>query len=335
MIRPHTYTPEEIQFLEKNIKGRSFADLTGLFNRRFRLSITYNGIKTFCQRRGLKNGYKPKTSWNKTFFEKHIRFLEKTVPGRHYSESVVLFNRRFGFSLTVRQLTSLCKRLGIKTGFTGQFPKGNVSFNKGKKGVYHAGCEVSWFKKGQKPWTTLPLGSERVTADGYVEVNISEKSGPPNNRWKGKHIMVWEKEHGPVPKGHCVIFLDGNRSNISLDNLMMVSRQVHGVMCHMDWYTDDRDITKANCLMASIKATKENLRRKSYRSIKNKKIIFLNENGNKVYVIKNKNKWIPVRETSAGNLVRLRVKELKSRASRGEAQRDLYEYATSRKWMRI
>jgi chaperone required for assembly of F1-ATPase len=178
-----------------------------------------------------------------------------------------------------------------------------------------------------------------VNVNGYVEIKIADReckdAKDRQRNWKAKHVVVWEKANGPVPKGHIVIFLDGDKTHIVLKNLMMVSRKAHAVMCHMDWYTNDREATKANCLMAEIKVSAANLKRKSFNAVKNRKIIFLDNNGYKVYVIRDKNRWIPVRETRAGNLVRLRVKELRSRASRSEAQRDLHEYAAYRGWMRI
>ncbi len=39
------------------------------------------------------------------------------------------------------------------------------------------------------------------------------------------HVLVWEAAHGPVPKGHAVVFRDGDRANIRLDNLDLVTRR--------------------------------------------------------------------------------------------------------------
>ena len=39
-----------------------------------------------------------------------------------------------------------------------------------------------------------------------------------------KHHLIWEKAYGPIPKGHLVIFADGNRDNFSLENLILISR---------------------------------------------------------------------------------------------------------------
>jgi hypothetical protein len=50
------YTPEEIRFVKKNIRGRSYAEMTKLFNERFRLRITLKQMETLLYKHGLRNG---------------------------------------------------------------------------------------------------------------------------------------------------------------------------------------------------------------------------------------------------------------------------------------
>lgn len=38
--------------------------------------------------------------------------------------------------------------------------------------------------------------------------------------------MIWELKNGPVKPGHIVIFIDGDRDNLSHDNLAMIKRSV-------------------------------------------------------------------------------------------------------------
>jgi hypothetical protein len=330
-----------LRFLSKKISGRSYAEVTRLFNERFGLSKTEAAIKAVLTKNGLSNGLGP-GNHDRKYTDRHIKFIRDHVAGRSNAELVDLFNRKFGMSVTANSIQNVKHKAGLYSGVNfGCFPKGNIPKNKGRKGYCAHGSEKGWFGPGHPGYrlNVRPIGSERVNVDGYVEVKISDiKTKIAKERqknWKAKHVVVWEKEHGPVPKGYIVIFLDRNKSKIVLKNLMMISRKVHAVMCHMNWYTNDRDTTKANCLMAEIKVTTENLKRKTFKSSKNKKMIFLNNNGYKVYVIQDKNKFISVRETRAGNLLRSRVKQLKSKSSRSEAQHDLYEYAMCRGWMRI
>ena len=52
----HQYTREEIRFLKKKVSGRSYAELTALFNARFGTDITVGKIKNALKRYGLANG---------------------------------------------------------------------------------------------------------------------------------------------------------------------------------------------------------------------------------------------------------------------------------------
>jgi len=337
------YTPEHILFLEKNIKGRSFADLTKLFNRRFRLSVTCSSLKNFCHKNGFKSGFRPKIGWcwNKKYLPVHCRWLKKNVPGHHYSEILPAFNQRFGFSITDHNLASLCKRLGIQTGFSGCFQKGHVTHNKGKKGYCSPGSEKGWFRPGHSGYkkNVRAVGSERITVDGYVEVKVSDKPQVTQRLWRMKHVVIWEREHGPVPKGHVVVFLDKNKMNFALDNLYMVSRQVHSIMCHMNWYTENKKITSAYLATALNMNAVANLKRKSFDIVKNKKMVIISNTGSK-YVIaeiidkKGKKKYVAVRKTKNG-LCRMYSKKIKQKATIEEAQRDLYDYALHRGWQRI
>jgi hypothetical protein len=336
------YTEAHIRFLSKKIHGRSYAEITQLFNERFDLSATEAEINTVLNRNGLVNGFGHGNPNIRKYTPRHIKFLRDHVTGRGNAELAELFNRKFGMSVNADSIQNIKHKHGLYSGVnTGRFLKGHIPQNKGRKGYCAPGSEKGWFRPGHPGYrfNERPIGSKRLNVNGYVEVKISdikcEDTKTRQKNWRAKHVVVWEKANGPVPKGHVIIFLDGDKSHIVLKNLMMISRKVHAIMTHMNWYTNDREVTKANILMAEIKIATANLKRKSFKAIKNKKMVFLNNNGYKVYVIQDKGRWIPVRETRIGNLIRLRVKELRSKATRAEAQRDLYEYAAYRKWMRI
>ena len=40
-----------------------------------------------------------------------------------------------------------------------------------------------------------------------------------DGRWLLKQRVLWEENYGPIPEGHYILFLDGDRTNLSLDNL--------------------------------------------------------------------------------------------------------------------
>jgi hypothetical protein len=330
----HFYTPEEIRFMRKNLPGCRMAEFAKMFNKRFRLSLTESSIRTAAQKRGIKNGCSKGN--DKIYTDVHIKWLRKNVPGTPFEIVSERFNKRFSLPTNVNTVENLSHKYGIKSGLKlHRFSKGHVPFNKGIKGYCAPGCEKSWFQKGHKSSNWRPVGSERITADGYVEIKVASKPKPGQKRWRLKHVVVFEKKHGQVPKGHCVIFLDGNRQNTSLKNLYMISRQVHAGMCHEHLYTEDPETTMSNCILAANKVAISNLKRKTFKGIKNRKIVFLDKNELKIYVIHDEEGYIAAREKSNGKIIKLWGKGIKHRKTRSEAQSDLYEFAKHWGWMRI
>lgn len=126
------------------------------------------------------------------------------------------FCSRFGRKdVSLSNLKSLCKRRRWMTGRTGCFPPGAIPPNKGKKGQHSAGCEKSWFKKGQRPINKHDVGYESIDINGYVMICIDQP-----NPWTGaatrmvhKHRWLWEKANGPVPEGHRLKCLDADKLN--------------------------------------------------------------------------------------------------------------------------
>lgn len=108
-----------------------------------------------------------------------------------------------------------------------QFPKGHIPANKGKKNPGFAAGRMgeTQFKKGQMNYNVMPIGSTRKI-DGYLYRKISDVRYVPHTvNWKPEHILLWERKRGPVPAGHCLVFKDGNRENICMKNLELISRQ--------------------------------------------------------------------------------------------------------------
>lgn len=99
-----------------------------------------------------------------------------------------------------------------------RFEKGNQSHNKGKKmspEVYEK-VKQFFFIKGHKPHNERMDGHEHITHNGYVRI-----------KHKGslvlKQRVVYEENHGPIPEGMVVTFLDGNRQNFEIENLALIT----------------------------------------------------------------------------------------------------------------
>jgi hypothetical protein len=133
----------------------------------------------------------------------------------------------------------------INNGLKGCFKKGNVPHNKGRKGICASGCEKSWFKSGNIPANHRPVGSERVTRDGYIEIKIAEP-----NKWQLKHRFVWEKVNGKIPKGKNIRFLDGDKLNCNIENLTVVSKAENLEITRQGLQYDDAELTRTGVMIA-------------------------------------------------------------------------------------
>lgn len=131
---------------------------------------------------------------------------------------------------------------------SGSFKKGHVPWNKGVKG--YMGANRTSFKKGLRPPNWKPIGSKRITKDGYMEVKVRDRSG--NRNYMLLHRYLYELHHGEIPKGHHVIFLDQNKMNFSLDNLMAVSRADMAKINRYIKLTEDGELNQSIVLREKI-----------------------------------------------------------------------------------
>jgi len=148
----------------------------------------------------------------------------KTLPRR---EAHAQFTARFcRQDISLQNFTALCKRKGWLTGRTGRFERGMTPANKGKKMPFHPNVARTWFRKGNRPHNTRYLGHERISRDGYVEISIDEPNPHTGfeRRYVLKHRWLWEKANGPVPKGHCLKCLDGDKTNTDPSNWVAIPR---------------------------------------------------------------------------------------------------------------
>lgn len=152
---------------------------------------------------------------------------------------------RLGNGRTTAKVYAIAKKLGLKKsaeflaspdasrlrrgdniGAPYRFPPGHVPANKGlrRPGYAPGRMAETQFKKGQKPWTyRYEVGDLRLNADGYVDMKISD-TAKGAMAWRALHTILWEDKHGPVPPGHAVAFVDGDKLNVWYDNLTLITR---------------------------------------------------------------------------------------------------------------
>ena len=241
------YYPKHIKYLREITPGRRDAEITKLFNKKFNMNATTMAIKTLR----LRNGILLTVPRTKTWYQKeHIDYLrELSGQGLFNAEITKRFNEKFGTDKTEVAIQNQRGQHRLFTSARYRWKKGHISWNKGRKG--YMGPNKTSFKKGNIPANWRPVGSERVTTEGYTEVKIQD--GKLNKNWRMKHLVIWEKANGPIPKGHVVIFGNGDKGNLSLDNLVLVSRSQLVRMNQLGLIYDDAELTKTGAVIAAVR----------------------------------------------------------------------------------
>lgn len=183
-----------------------------------------------------------------------VAWVKDNQAGISRQELTDRFNKRFKAARTKTQIASLCIRKGWRSGVNaGRIKKGDKPWNLGKPRRTNSDY---FFKKGHGGFNTRPIGSERVCSkDGYILV----KTKMPRT-WERKHLIEWRKHHGAIPKGHCIRFLDNDRTNCDINNLVCIHRGANAVINHQNpANTDNPDLNHAIILTEQLKHTVKNI----------------------------------------------------------------------------
>ncbi|QYJ79397.1 HNH endonuclease signature motif containing protein [Shewanella acanthi] len=247
------YTTEMLNFLRDTYAKKSLADTAALFNRAFGLDKSESQLKAAFSNYGITCGRKKGelTKGNlRSVTQTQFDWVKKQYTLLTIEQLTVAFNEKFATEKTVNQIRALTRNHGMKSGRTGRFHAGQKSWNAGMKG-YQAGgnSAATRFKKGNNPHNHKPVGSERIdNKDGFVLVKTAEP-----RTWRLKHIIEWEKHHGSVPADHKIWFIDNDRTNCDISNLMLVTTGEHAVVNKMGLGRANPDAKETVLLLARIK----------------------------------------------------------------------------------
>ena len=158
------------------------------------------------------------------FSAEEKEYLKTIYKGRLCKEVAEMINQKFKTNHTAREVEGYKNRNHLRSGIDSTFKKGQTPANKGKKWSeflteeQQEKARKTCYQKGHIPKQHREVGEERITAEGKWQVKIAE-----SNVWKSKHVIVYEEAYGKIPEGMNLIFADGNKLNINLDNLLLVT----------------------------------------------------------------------------------------------------------------
>lgn len=178
------------------------------------------------------------------YTDKQKEFIRKNAIGKSTKELTNMINEKFDINLKSNQIRAYKKNHKIVSGLDSKFSKGHTPWTKGKKRTWHSLTE---FKKNSVPHNYLPVGTERVNGNGYIDIKIADPK-----TWKAKHIIIWEEKNGKVPEGYKLAFADQDKSNVSLENIILVSKQQQLIMNKKGLFFKDAEITRTGAIIAKV-----------------------------------------------------------------------------------
>lgn len=238
------------EFVLANYKGISTRALCDLANETFGTDFSDSLIKSYKSRHKLVSGASKgiQKGESRLYPPEMENYVRKNIQGKMLKDFLCEVNEHFGTSYTLGQLTGFVKNRKISSGYDARFKKGRENPHKGDSSFRIPNSEKSRFKKGHTPLNHKPIGSERIdVGDGYTLIKTEEP-----NVWRLKHQVIWEEAYGCVPEGMVITFLDGDKSNICLENLQMISMAESIALTRAGLRDSDPDVTKTGILVARL-----------------------------------------------------------------------------------
>ncbi len=263
---------EVVNWMRENTPGRTTKELTLLinqqgFDKKYGMVFTESIIKGAKSRFGFKSGTptgNPKGHSSKypEGMEKYIRSIDKDKEAGEIARAV---SKHFGIEFSTAQCRAYKKNHDIASGLDCRFKKGNVPANKGKKmsPEQYEKCKETMFHKGNVPANHMEVGVYTHTTDGYLVRKVQEH-GTQRERFEFVHRAVWEKHNGPIPEGKIVSFLDGDKDNCEIENLVLIDNRENLELNRSSLRFSNAEFTKAGVAVAKMKVT---VRRRKERKV--------------------------------------------------------------------
>lgn len=208
------FTKEQDEWIIAHYNDMPLTKLLTMFNEKFAQSRSYAVLKQRCR---------------KTLHLKHYVFGEQRVWSDEYDEWLKAnidshsrksltdaFNEHFNTHMNEDSIKVRCnKKLGLR------FSDNKERLSK-LKSEGHA-----------------PVGNVIITKQGYCLIKGED------NKYHSAGKYLYEREHGNIPKGAQIVFLDGDTKNLSLDNIYCVSGKVARELLKNKWRFKDTLLTLA------------------------------------------------------------------------------------------
>lgn len=224
MSKRMKYIEEHLAFLEEGYKKMGVAELVKAFNEEFGVDCGFKQIRSTLSRYGFRTDRRPKRGgdmWAMAYTKTECAFLKKNS---HLKNEILtnLFNKKFKAQRSYHAIQNKLSNMGLSKTQSSNRQYGDTC-------SYHE--------------------------QGYVLIKTPQvRCGKTIKHYKYKHVTVWEKENGPIPKGNCLRFLDGDNQNCSIENLAMFTRTETLFLNFLGYNKAPKELRETIILVARLKA---------------------------------------------------------------------------------
>lgn len=252
---------EVVDWMRENTAGRTTKELTILINQqgydeKYGLVFTESIVKCAKSRYGFKSGT-PKGNpkgYSAKYPDGMEEYIRNIVEGKEVREIAKAVSEHFNIEFSASQCRAYKKNHGILSGLDCRFKEGNEPANKGKKMSLeqYEKCKTTMFHKGNVPANHMEVGEYTRTTDGYLVRKVQEQ-GTQWERFELVHRKVWEEHNGPIPEGKRVSFLDGDKDNCDIKNLVLVDMAENLELNRTKLRFADAELTEAGVTVAKVR----------------------------------------------------------------------------------
>lgn len=189
---------EQIEFVKKHAApDLSARELAEIFNRQFGTTFKKNAMQEI--RRRFVPGFKP--DWKKMMRKTHKDIWTEA----RYEKDFTVQQRKFIRRFTRSDISAAVLAQKFNQQFGTSLSAGQMNKIRGR----------------------LTPGFVRVIKNpgkGYARVKNED------GQFVQKHAYIWEKHYGPLPPGFAIVFIDGDKTNFNINNLIALQRGIQTFM---------------------------------------------------------------------------------------------------------
>lgn len=220
------YSKEMTEWLYENASKRSPKETIALIEEKFGRKITKDSLKNWMYRRGMVLD-KSAANWKKLPERETDWLYQHWQEFDDYEDVLEALKHEFPD-------TTLCKK----------------QINRWYK-IY---AVPLYRNKAKAASNAKPVGSERIIKGAtYIKVSMESPDGNYLHCWKNKGKYMWEQYHGmPFPDGYQIRYADGDKTNLSEENLVAIPNKVGYTLKNLKLTYSDKNTLETAVAIAQV-----------------------------------------------------------------------------------